>query len=325
MLRRGAACRGGAPDVVECDRTPFELVGVEQARRCPVAQDPRELPTEIKGVLDASVHARAATWRHPVGGVTDQPAATSAISLGDLGGESKPAEPLDLDVEVDDASGNVQQPDEVPFAQLIQARTVERALARQAPVVLASAAGEYRAVHQWMLQDVEGVATLTDRIVEISSELDALVDGQLVGAFHADAQQTAHRAVSPVSGDDVSGLHALLARSCIDHADLDPFPVLAQTDELVAEAHRRRRRRTETRQQQRLVMGLRRPRWARWTNRRGLCVGRITERHHHTVARRQRRRHQRRGINVSGTGTHGRLEPEATHQLHPASADHQPA
>ena len=111
-----------------------------------------------------------------------------------------------------------------------------------------------------MLQNVESVTPVPDHVVEISGELDTLEDGQLVGAFHADAQQAARRAVRPIGSDHVPRVHPLFDRPVIDNTSLDPFAVLVQTDEIVAEAHRRRRRRTATLQQQRLVMRLGRPR-----------------------------------------------------------------
>ena len=210
-----------------------------------------------------------------------------AISLCDLGGEREPAEPLDLDVEIGDPDGSVQHPNEVRFAQLVRAGL--RADAReQAPAGLASAAGEYRTVHRWMLEHVEGVATVPDRIVEVGGELDPLVDGELVRAFHPDAQHAPHVLWAPSAATTYRALPSLLARSSARPADLDPFAVLEQTDEFVAEAHRRRWRRTETRQQQRFVVGLRRPRRTSRTDRRGLCVRRIPERHHDAIARRQR-------------------------------------
>ncbi len=113
----GAGRLAGAADVVNADRTAFGLIGVEEAGGGPSAQDPSELPAEVEGVLDGSVHAGAASRGHAVGGVTDEEAAPLTVPFGDLRREREAPQPLDARPEFTDAGSTGDQINELSLAK----------------------------------------------------------------------------------------------------------------------------------------------------------------------------------------------------------------
>ncbi len=181
----GATRRSGSAHVVKPNRTALVLVAAEQLGRRPAPEHPRQLPSQVEGVLDPGVHAGAAAGRHAVGGVADQEAPVPAVALGDLGGEGETAAPLEGDVEVGDSCGGTDHRDEVAFGQIVHAGLFGRPLTGQPPPVLPAPAGKDAAIHVGMLEDVERMTPVPDDMIQRGEELHPLVDGQVIRALHA--------------------------------------------------------------------------------------------------------------------------------------------
>ena len=65
----------------ECDRTPFQFVGVEE-RIIPAGEYACELPAEIVGILDARIQALCAARRMNVCGIAHEEATVGARESG---------------------------------------------------------------------------------------------------------------------------------------------------------------------------------------------------------------------------------------------------
>src|SRR3954465_9567319 len=91
--------------VVDRDRLALGLVGLEECVVRPPGRDSGELPGEVLGILNATVHAEAAVWREAVGCVPTEEDRPDAPAMGHRLLVVPAQDVQDLDVEVRDADG----------------------------------------------------------------------------------------------------------------------------------------------------------------------------------------------------------------------------